>query len=142
MAIGTVTVTSNEYHGKVNHVSLAWTSNAGGTASSTFSLPTGTLMQVYISPGGSVPTNGYTVAVTDVNGLSILTDGAGGTIGGGSLTGASYYRYAPRIPDVAADGKVSTGMWITGSTAYTLTVLGAGNATNGTVDLYVAPTTQ
>lgn len=119
-------------------VSLEWTASAGGAVSATFTLPAGTITLVKIIPGtGTAPSADYSVAISDPNGIEILTDGAGGDVAGaGSLSATAASWGVPLIPDAAADGKASARMWQPGGT-YTLTVGSAGSGGMGTVILYL-----
>lgn len=124
----------------VTKVSLAWVATSGGAVSQTFTLPAGTIKLVEIIPNNGVaPSADYTVAITDPNGISLLSDGAGGTVGGaggGSLSASVATNGVPLRGDLAVDGKVSSPMWTPGGTC-TLTIASAGNGGTGIINLYV-----
>jgi hypothetical protein len=141
MSSGTLTVTTSPVSrsGGVDEVSLAWVATAGGAVSQTFTLPAGTIILTKIIPGtGTAPTADYTVAITDPNGISLMTDGAGGIVGGASLSATAAAWGVPLVPDAAADGKAYYPMWQPGGVC-TLTIAAAGSGGTGTVNLYVDP---
>src|SRR4051812_9489852 len=80
MATGTVTethgfATSSEAAGRVvNHVALAWTSDASGNVSYDFDFR-GTIFRVATKPGTPAPTDDYDITVTDPAGIDVLKGG-------------------------------------------------------------------
>ena len=135
MSSGTLTVTETQLNALV-HVSLAWTSTSGGAVSGqpSFNLPVGYLVLFYYN--SSTATDAVVQTLADVNGLSILTDGAGGDLG--TITdGDAPFRGVPFTPDVAADGKARGQMFTGLNNPYTLVVSGAGDAASATIDLYI-----
>jgi len=72
---GTVTYTEDGDRDGLVRCTLAWTSTAGGVATSTISRISGTLERFTFVPGGgsTVPSAGYDVTLTDDDGFDVLT---------------------------------------------------------------------
>ena len=88
-----VTITETRT-GTIKKITFDWVSSTGGAASGTTTFPyDGQALLLQTVPSTSAaPTAAYTVAVTDVNGLDVLT--AGGSTGR-SATATEYTRSTP-----------------------------------------------
>ena len=138
MASGTLVVTTTQMNALV-HVNLAWTSTSGGAVSGQpgIELPIGYLRLFYYN--STTATDALTQALTDVNGISILSDGAGGVLGT-IADGDAPFQGVPLIGDKAADGKAYGPMLVGLYNPYSLVVAGAGTSTSATIDLYIERT--
>lgn len=116
--------------------SLAWTSDASGDVSGTaVELPSGTIVAVEFIPGagGVAPTAAYDVTMTDSLAVNVFDNGAGTSVGA-NLSETASTRHLPLI-----GGGVVTYFrrWTPGGN-HNLVVAAAGNAKQGTVNVYVA----
>ena len=113
----------------VRVLSLAWTSSLGGAVSGiqTRGKPSGELLRVSFIPGtGAVqPSSGYGVTLLDEDGIDVL-EGKGADLSNAAATS---------ITPLIGDG-TTTNRLVEIDGALTLTVSGAGSATQGTVKLY------
>ena len=125
---GSIALTTTDLGGGIIKYSIAWTSDASGNVNGTpVALKRGRLLQVKFVPtnGGAQPSNNYGATLLDADGVDLLA-GKGATL---SNTAASI-----AVPVVSA---VSPALLDAGN--FTPTITGAGNATNGRIDLYVGP---
>lgn len=123
--------------GGVVKYSIAWTSDAAGAVSgNTIDMAPGTVAAVEFVPSAvAAPTDLYDVTFLDAEGVNMFDDGAGASIGANlSATVASH-----RVPFIfGASGTTYVRAWLHGG-AYTPTIANAGNAKQGTINVYVAP---
>jgi hypothetical protein len=136
---GTLTVTSADF-GPTHQVSLAWTANSGGAVSQTFTLRPGAIVLIQSLPGASPltpPAGGYQATVTDPNGVA-LSDDQGGLLP--IVSSGSVVNPIVGVPSwPKSQGGVSYGNvpeWQPGGLC-TLTVTGAGNGGQGTLNIYL-----
>lgn len=121
--------------------SLLWTCDASGNVSAnSVTLPSGTIVQVCFAPGaaGVQPTDLYDVTMTcDAHpAMNIFDSGTGSASIGADLSNSTTSHKVP----FQAGGAVSYfRQWLHGG-GYTLVVANAGNAKQGTVDIYISPT--
>lgn len=136
---GSITVTTSEVAGGagVREYSIAWTSDASGAVSgNTVVLGAGTIIAVEFVPGagGVQPTDLYDVTFTDAEGVNMFDAGDGTSIGANlSNANASH-----KVPFVGGGAVTYVRMWLHGGD-YTPVVAAAGNAKQGTINVYVAP---
>jgi hypothetical protein len=126
MAGSIAVTTSNE--GRARKYRIVWTSDASGDVSgNTFPVARGELIQAAYTPGagGVQPTNLYDVTLLDPNGADALA----GT--GANLSNAVATAVVPVISTYFR--RLLQGG------AYTPVVANAGNAKQGTIDLWVRP---
>lgn len=132
---GTNTVTSAEIASGITKYTCAWTSTAGGAVSANlFDIRRGTLLQVKFVPGtgGTQPTNNYTVALNDTDGLDVLA-------GVGQGTNLSNVTPSLKVPYFGlAATQVFSPYFHDGSQQLDLVVAAAGAAKTGTVMLWIA----
>lgn len=79
---GTLLVTGAGLVSGIRKFTLAWTSTAGGAVSGNpFDFPSGCIIQVKFIPGagGTQPTNNYTVALNDTDGVDVFAGIGSGT---------------------------------------------------------------
>lgn len=136
---GSISVTSSRVPGGagVRKYSIAWTSDASGAVSgNTLDIAPGTIVGVDFAPGagGVQPTDLYDVTFTDADGINVFDDGAGASIGA-NLSNATA---SHKIPFVGGGSVTYVRRWLHGG-AYTPVVAAAGNAKQGTINVYVAP---
>ena len=134
MAVGALTVASVDVAGGISKYTLAWTSSAGGAVSGNpFSLRIGTLIQVKFVPGagGTQPTNNYTVALNDTDGVDVFEGlGLGTNLSNvTSKIGVPYIGLAPT--------QLFSRYYHDGSEQLDLVVAAAGAAKTGTVLVWV-----
>lgn len=113
----------------VRRIRVPWTSDASGDAVvSLDGVHNGVLMAVEFIPGSGV-SNGYGATLTNDNGTDLLN---------GQGTGFSNTTNAYVVGGVTISDGTTTGVvpWPVSSTL-TLTISGAGNATSGTVCIYL-----
>lgn len=114
--------------------SIVWTCDASGVVSAnTLTLPSGTIMLVEFIPGagGVAPTDLYDVTFTSANGINQFDNGAGASIGADlSATVASR-----KVPFVAGAATALVRAWLEGG-LYTPVVAAAGNAKQGTINIF------
>ncbi len=125
---GSIALTTFDLGGGITKYSVAWTSDASGNVNGTpVALKRGRLLQVKFVPtnGGAQPSNNYAATLIDADGVDLLA-GKGAAL---SNTAASI-----AVPVISA---VSPAFIDPGN--FTPTITGAGNATNGRIDLYVGP---
>lgn len=138
---GSVVCTITNVGGGTNalKVNLVWTSDAAGVVSgNACTLPAGSILLVEFIPSATaVPTNLYDVDLLNSVGISIFDDGAGASIGANKSSTVPDHK-APFINGAATTFVRS---WIQGGAGnpYQLTVANAGNATSGTVNVFVSP---
>lgn len=123
-AVGTAVVTGSKIAcaGEVKKYSILWTSSAGGAVSANpFAVIKGRIVQARFTPsgGGTAPSDNYGVAVNDDSGADVLK-------GGGAARSATVTSIVTLNPPVLID-----------SVNLDVVVSAAGNAKQGTVDLYV-----
>lgn len=136
---GSIAVTTSEVAGGagVREYSIAWTSDASGAVSgNTLTISAGTIIAVEFVPGagGVQPTDLYDVTFTDAEGVNMFDDGAGTSVGA-NLSNATA---SHKVPFVGGGSVTYVRMWLHGG-AYTPVVANAGNAKQGTINVYVAP---
>lgn len=136
---GSITVTSSGVTGGagVRKYSVAWTSDASGAVSgNTMGISAGTLVAVEFVPGagGVQPSDLYDVTFTDAEGVNVFDDGAGASVGA-NLSNATASR---KVPFIGGGAVTYVRQWLHGGT-YTPVVAAAGNAKQGTINVYVAP---
>jgi hypothetical protein len=139
--VGSVTLTTTSVGGGTGALkcSMAWTSDASGNVSgNSLTLPAGTIVAVQFIPSATnAPTALYDVDLLDVNATSMFDDGTGASIGANLSATLSTYKTA------FINGASTTFVraWIPGGSSfpYQLTVANAGNAKQGTVNVYVSP---
>lgn len=79
---GTLALTAIEIASAITKYTLAWTSTAGGAVSGNpFDMRKGAIFQVKFVPGtgGTQPTNNYTVALNDTDGVDVFAGIGQGT---------------------------------------------------------------
>lgn len=114
--------------------SIVWTSDASGVVSAnTLTLPSGTIVAVQFVPGagGVQPTDLYDLTFTNAAGTNEFDDGAGTSIGA-NLSNATA---TTKIPFMAGAAAALIRRWLAGG-LYTPVVAAAGNAKQGTINLY------
>lgn len=126
---------------RVIKTSLLWTCDASGNVSAnSVVLPSGSIVQVCFTPGagGVQPIDLYDVTMTcDAHpAANIFDDGSGSASIGANLSNATT---AHRVPFQAGGSVSYLRQWLHGG-GYTLVVAAAGNAKQGTIDIYVSPT--
>lgn len=136
---GSITVTSSGVTGGagVRKYSVAWTSDASGAVSgNTVAISAGTIVAVEFVPGagGVQPTDLYDVTFTDADGINVFDDGAGASVGA-NLSNATA---SHKVPFVGGGTVTYVRRWLHGGN-YTPVVAAAGNAKQGTINVYVAP---
>jgi hypothetical protein len=125
---------------QVVKTSLLWTSDASGVVSAnSVTLPSGMILLVTFTPGagGVQPTDLYDVTMTcnDHPAVNIFDDGTGSASIGANLSNANASHKVP----FQGGGSVSYYKhWIHGG-GNTLVIANAGNAKQGTIDIYIAP---
>jgi len=136
---GSITVTTSEVAGGagVREYSIAWTSDASGAVSgNTVAVAAGTIIAVEFVPGagGVQPSDLYDVTFTDAEGVNMFDDGAGTSVGANLSNSAASHK----VPFVGGGSVTYVRQWLHGGT-YTPVVAAAGNAKQGTINVYVAP---
>lgn len=136
---GSITVTTSlvENSGGVTKYSVAWLSDAAGAVSgNTFSMSPGSIVVVEFIPdsGGTQPTDLYDVTLTDSEGVNMLDDGAGTSIGANLSNATSSHK----VPFIGGSATTYARTWLHGG-LYTPVVAAAGNAKGGTIVIYVSP---
>jgi len=128
---------AQSYRGGVSQVQAAWTSDSGtGTASGTTNKIVGRLVKVVTVPGSPTPTNGYTVTITDDNGVNVLTS-CDKTLASNQSSSAATETY---LLVKSYDGTpLAVAVHPVVGDKLTITVSGAGNSTQGQVFLYYEP---
>ena len=117
---GTVTV-SETVTGSLTRIIFTWTASSGGAADGvTAGTYTGEVIYAAFTPGATTPTTAYDVVITKTGAVDVLAG-----------TGANLISTATVYKD-DLDGLTS----VTASTL-TLAVTNAGNATNGTITLFL-----
>lgn len=120
-------------------VQLDWTSDAaGGVSGNQIILPPGSILLVEFMPSATaVPTDLYDVGMLNSFGVSIFDDGAGNSIG----ANLSATLAANKVPFINGASTTYVRSWIQGGAGnpYQLTVANAGNATRGSVIIFVSP---
>lgn len=139
---GLPTLTGNaaQAANRVIKTSLVWTSDASGNVSAnSVNLPSGSIVQVAFTPGagGVQPTDLYDVTMTcDAHpAMNIFDDGSGSASIGANLSNATT---AHKVPFQAGGAVSYIRQWLHGG-GYTLVVAAAGNAKQGTIDIYISP---
>ena len=119
MATGTVTITETTYT-SVKLVAFAWTSTAGGAASDvTANAFDGQVLMLATNPDNtSIPSDNYSVTITDSNGNDVLA-------GQGATRDQTNTEYVVSSLGAVAGSKL------------TLNVSAAGDAKKGVVYLYI-----
>ncbi len=137
---GSIVVTTSEISGGagVKKYSVAWTSDAlGAVSGNAFDMAAGTIVAVEFIPSAvAAPTDLYDVTCLDDESVNVFDDGTGAASIGANLsaTAASY-----RVPFMGGGGTVTyVRQWLHGG-SYQPVVANAGNAKQGTIDIYVAP---
>jgi|ERR1051326_415655 hypothetical protein len=127
---GTLVVTTSQVASGVSKYSCAWTSTAGGAVSGNpFDVVRGCILQVKFIPGtgGNQPTNNYTVALNDTDGVDVFAGIGQGT----NLSNASSKIAVPYFGLAAT--QVFSLYFHDGSEQLDLVVAGAGSVKQGTV---------
>lgn len=107
----------------IRKVSLDWTSAVDGTVTGNTPTLSGVIERVNFVPDGTnVPTNGYTVVLTDSDGIDVL-QGIGNA-------GLSDITATTAIPQISGNKVVINDI-------LSLTIAGAGNAKKGKISLYL-----
>ena len=134
----TTTVTNVAGGGGVKKTAIAWVSDASGNVSgNSIAMSPGSVVMVEFIPaaGGSAPTDLYDLDFLDTNGTSMFDDGAGASIGANlSATLATH-----RAPFINGAPTTYVRAWLRGGTGYQLTVVNAGNAKGGNVNIFQVP---
>jgi hypothetical protein len=137
---GTVVQTTTNVGGGTNalKVNLVWTSDAAGNVSADqLIMPPGSILLVEFIPSTTaVPTNLYDVDMLNSIGVSIFDDGAGASIGANKSATVPDHK----CPFINGAATTYVRSWIQGGVGnpYQLTVANAGNATSGTVNIFVS----
>jgi hypothetical protein len=127
---GAIAVTTSDLGAGITKYSIAWTSDAAGNVNTTsFAIKRGHLLQVKFVPtnGGAQPTNNYVATLPDADGVDLLA-------GKGAALSNTTSTIAAPVPT----GGVAP-IFAEANAAIVPTVSGAGNATNGRIDLFVGP---
>lgn len=130
---GTLVVTTSQVASGITKYSCAWTSTAGGAVSGNlFDLARGCIFQVKFIPGsgGTQPTNNYTVALNDTDGVDFFAGIGQGT----NLSNATSKIAVPYFGLAAS--QVFSLPFNDGSEQFDLVVAAAGNAKTGTVIIW------
>lgn len=124
MAVAGSIVASSSRHGPFRKYTFVWTCSAGGAVTEVAAaLPAGWIEQIVFTPTGS-PTDLYDVVMTaGVTGGTDILGGAGANLSGTmpNLIGADVANLPIAIP----------------AGNYYPTISNAGNATSGTIDVYM-----
>lgn len=136
---GSITVTTSvlSRSGGVTKYSVAWTSDAAGAVSgTTFAMNPGTIILVDFVPGSGAaqPTDLYDVTMLDEHSVNVFDDGAGTSVG----ANLSNVNSTHKIPFVGGGSVTYVRHWLHGGD-YQPVVAAAGNAKQGTIDIYVLP---
>lgn len=131
---GTLVVTAvGEISSGITKYTCAWTSSAGGAVSGNpFDIRKGCIVQVKFVPGvgGTQPTNNYTVALNDTDGVDVLAGIGQGT----NLSNASS---KIGVPYFGLSATLSYSLYYhDASEQLDLVVAAAGNAKTGTVIIW------
>ncbi len=134
-AVGSFTVTVADVGAFTTRYTWAWTSSAGGAVSGNplTSVRRGLILQVKFVPGtgGNQPTNNYTVALNDTDGLDVL---------GGVGQGTNLVNTGPQVK-VPLYGASATALFFQyfndGTQQLDLVVAGAGASKQGSVIVWV-----
>jgi hypothetical protein len=113
---------------------IVWTCDASGVVSgNTLTLPSGTIVLVEFIPGagGVAPTTLYDVTFTSANGINQFDNGAGTSIG----ADLSATLGAQKVPFMAGAATALVRTWLEGG-LYTPVVAAAGNAKQGTINIF------
>jgi hypothetical protein len=132
---GSIVVATREVTNNVLEYSVTWTSNASGDVSGTmFDVIVGTIIAVEFIPGtgGVTPTSLYDVNLLDAEGVTMFDDGSGTSIG----NNLSAVIPSHKVPLVGLVGVTIYRRWHHGG-AVQFTVAEAGNAKQGTVNIFV-----
>ncbi len=123
---GTVSMTERSI-GAVRQITFAWTSDASGNATATTtSIYDGLVLYAVFVPGSPTPTNLYNVVVNDGNTVDVLAGY------GKSLSSAAT------VDTRAATLAGGLGIGAVSDSTLSLSISAAGNATQGTVILYIS----
>ena len=122
---GTVTVTQSNKQHPIEKVVFSWTSDAGGDADGTTVTVHGKLNRVVTNPGAGPPTANYDIVINDEDGFDVL----------GGL-GANRHTTTTEEAIPFMSGTLTEHQRVVSGTLE-LVVSNAGNATSGTVTLYV-----
>jgi hypothetical protein len=135
---GSITVTTSKVasSGGVRQYSIAWTSDASGDVNgNTFTMGPGSIASVEFTPSAvAAPTAAYDVTMLDAEGVNAFDDGAGASIGANLSATASSHK----VPFVGGASSTFVRMWLQGG-LYEPVVAAAGNAKQGTINIFVAP---
>lgn len=126
---GSIAVTTTNVGNGITKYSVAWTSDASGNVSvSSFGIRRGHIIQVKFVPtnGGVQPSASYNVTLPDADGVDLLA-GKGATLSNTAATIA--------VPVVSSLSPAFTE----DNAAIVPTVTGAGNVTNGRIDIFLGP---
>jgi hypothetical protein len=128
---------ANQRRGGICQVQGTWTSDSSaGTASATTVKIVGKLIKVVTVPGSPTPTNGYTVTITDGNGVNVLTS-CDKTLASNQSSSAATETY---LLVKSYDGTpLAVAVHPVVGDKLTIAVSGAGNATQGQFFLYYEP---
>jgi hypothetical protein len=128
---------AQQIRGGVCQVQASWTSDASaGTASATTRKIVGRLVKVVTVPGSPTPTNGYTVTLTDGNGVNVLSNCDKTLAANQSGSGPTETYLFVKSEDSSPLGLAVHP--VVGD-ALTLAVSGAGNSTQGRIFVYYEP---
>lgn len=130
---GTLVVTSAEVASGITKYTCAWTSSAGGAVSgNAFDIRRGCILQVKFVPGsgGTQPTNNYTVALNDTDGVDVFA-------GVGQGTNLSNATSKIAVPYFGFSATLSYSLYYhDGSQQVDLVVAAAGASKTGTVIIW------
>lgn len=130
---GTLTQTRIQVASGISKITLAWISTAGGAVSGNpFDFPMGCIVQVKFVPGtgGTQPSNNYTVALNDTDGVDVFAG-----VGQGVNLSNALGKYAVPYFGLAAT-QVYSLFFNDASQQLDLVVAAAGNAKTGTVIIW------
>jgi hypothetical protein len=141
---GSVTLTVTNVGGGTGALkcSMAWTSDASGNVTGdALNLPGGSVLNVQFIPGtgGAQPTDLYDVDLLNASGTSVFDDGTGASIGANLSNTAT----TDKVPFINGASTTFVRAWLQGpggGSPYQLTVANAGNAKQGTVNVFLVPT--
>lgn len=131
----------NGVHGSVRKILIDWTSDdTTGAVTATTGKIVGQLLKVVTDPGTPAPTANYDIAITDEEGVDVLS-GLGGT-GGTAPSLANRHTSNTEVVHLWAEDSVTNV--VPGSQPYVCDVLSvaitnAGNSKQGQIIIYYRP---
>lgn len=124
MAVAGSAVLSSAKHGPFRKYTFVWTCSAGGAVTEVaFPLPAGWIEQIVFTPTGS-PTDLYDATMT------------AGLAGGTDLLGGAGANLSGTYPNLIGNDLANLPIAIPAGNYYP-TIAAAGNATSGTIDVYM-----